>query len=229
MSGDGRKDAAPRAAASGGLVERVLASYADVRASMARVLADRPSDAVLFSLLVMAAFIGLLGDAFEIFANRAVESGPAASDPAVAAERFREEIGTAFVARMLLFPIAVYLAAGALLLAARPFGGTGGGYESRAAMIWALLVAAPLTLALSGLQAVGVGAGLADASGPAGISWRGLVTLASLGVGLYALYIWGACVAEAHGFRSVARVMAAALAVLAGIAALWIGASTLSA
>lgn len=223
----------PAAAGPQGLIERVFATYRDPRGEMRRLLDDRPAEGLLLSLLVLGAFVGLVGQCFEIFADeaaraRATAAGPAPVSQADAAEQFRARIGSAFVGRILLFPIAVYLGAGVLTLAARLAGGRGGGYESRAAMIWALLAAAPLSLALSALTAIGVGAGLAADPSEAGALWRGALWVGSLAVGAFALYLWAACVAEAHGFASRARVMGAALGVLAAAAGIWIAAVSLS-
>lgn len=203
-----------------GLVDRVMAAYADPAASMRELLAARPAESVLLSLLAVAAFLGLLGAAVEIVADEgaraeAARAAGAPLDGQAAAARFQERIGTEFVARMLLFPIAVYLLAGFIAWFAVKAGGTGGGYETRAAVIWALVVSSPLLLLLSAARAGAIAAGGGEAA-----AW-GLSAVAAI-VGIYALYIWATCVAVAHEFRSPLWVMAAAAAGLAAFAGLWI-------
>ncbi|MEO1328056.1 MAG: hypothetical protein AAFW46_00175 [Pseudomonadota bacterium] len=208
-----------------GLIDRLAAGYRDPAASMRSLLAARPSEGVLLSLLLLGAFMGVVGACLEIFGAAAAVGAQAAGPEA--GERFRAQIGTVFVARMLLFPIALYLGAAVLSLLARAGGGSGGAYESRAAMIWAAVLVAPLGLLLSVLDAVGAASGLAALETGGGIAWRAGAAVASLAAASFALYLWASCVAAAHGFRSRLKVAAAGLGVLAAMAAIWIAAASL--
>lgn len=197
-----------------GLVDRVAAAYWNFSGAAKSVIAERPSDATLLSFLVIAGFLGLIGVAFELFA--ALPPG----DPE-AAQAVQRRIGEAFIGRLILFPLAALLFAALIARIARRAGGTGGDYETRAAVAWSMIVAAPAlfaaTAATAALIALGADPGLRLA--PEAPPLQPIKTAA----GFLAAYILSAGVAGAHGFASPLRVMLiglAGIALLAGLAAL---------
>ena len=177
------------APAARGLIDRVLASYKDIPASVRSLIAERPSEATLLSFILIAAVISLCGD----IAGRAVAGAGARSE---------EELGrlsASMVGRLIVFPLAVYLFAAVATPLARAFGGRGDGYDTRVAFAWVAVIAAPVTFAGQILGAMGdLGPYLT-------------APLAALG-----LYMLSACVTGAHGFASTLKVAAVIAAILLG-------------
>lgn len=234
----------------GGLVDRLLSAYGNIRASMTRLLSDRPSEATLLSLLMFAGLVAFAGQTLEHSAVRWDPNAPAFA--AAWEERYRaanieaakaglpprpaletlsaEERALALNAAMrdklqsdrighliqcfLLLPLGVYLFAALAAPLLRWAGGTGGGYETRAAFTWALVVASPFLLAKSvvdmGLISLAGGAAPGAAASPPTEGDPVVVYgLIALGWALTAVvaYTWAACVAAAHHFRSTAAVL----------------------
>lgn len=194
-----------------GLVAEVAGAYRDPRGAMARQVAAGLSEPRAFFHLMLACGLGFVASLPNaVRAARGIE----ADDPlaaAVAAHFF----GYVFVAPLLLYGVAALLH-----LAARAFGGRGGFLAARAALFWALVLAAPMALGLAL-----AGALLEMAGGGRLLPWLGL-----LGYAGFAFWIWllAASLAEAEGFAATGRVAAAVALGFAGVA-IGVGALTLGA
>lgn len=170
-----------RGAASEGLTIRVLSAWRDMRGSMRVLLEDRPSEGMLFGFILVSGFFHFLGSAAELWL-----------DPRSVTLTQGEVLANIYWLAVFFFvmrPIGLYLLAFLGHGMARLFGGTGSAYESRAAMAWAAMVAAPvwLTLKLLGLSLQNeIGHELARAVGEFGF--------------IPFLFALANCFAEAHRF-----------------------------
>ena len=187
-----------------GLVDTIWGGWRNPRRAMAAELAGGPREArsLLHALVACGLlFVASLPNALREARGLDIED-PVAG--AVAAHLF------GYVA---LAPLLLYGLAAAVHLAARAFGATGNFAAARAALFFSVLLAAPLALVLA---LVGVAAEARPALLP-WVSWLGYAGLA--------LWLWllAASLAEAEGFPAtgtVAAVVAAAFAGIAGLLAL---------
>lgn len=204
---------AQRAAPRVGVVDRLLVSYRRPRAVMAAILAERPGEAILFSFMLLAGLVSLIGAAAEIAAL--APPGSESLGAADLADQRRRALFEKLIGAFLLAPLGVYLVAAMATPILRAFGGKGGYYESRAALSWGLLVTSPLSLLVSLLDAatiqLGESASLAAAATLSTLAWGALAL---------ALVYWASLIAEAHGFRSTGKVLGGALAGIGAILAL---------
>lgn len=192
--------AAPTEGARRGLVERMAESYRGPMAAMRRLLAERPSEATLLSLLLLAAVIGFVGRSFVAFGALASSGEPV--DP----ELFRAELAAEMVGALFFAPLAVYALGALTRLAGRALGGAGDWYACRAACIWAALLSAPALALAQGATAVALANGRADSL---------IAGAVGLAAALYGGYLWSSCVAAAHGLSSARPVYGIAAGVLA--------------
>lgn len=193
-----------------GLIERVAASYRDVRGAVERLIAERPPDATLLSFLILAMTIHAFGGIIEL---------AAALDPAAAPEpdALQSQVLEVLISRILVGALGVYLGAALLTPIARAFGGTGGWYETRVATIWAVLLAAPPLL----LRSIVLAGGAATEQGATGgLRDAAMTAFLVIDVALIAsaIALWAGCLAAAHQFRSPARVLGVSVALLASLA-----------
>ena len=188
---------------SSGLIWRVLAAWADLRGSMRAELDRDPSEGRLLYYVVLSGLVWFLGRA------ALLSWGPIA--PSLTAEMFRARIAAELVSAVFFRTLAFYALAAVACAIARAAGGTGGWRESRAALFWAALVAAPAILAAHLLSVL-----LTGVPGQAG-AVAGM--LGALAVGWTTAH----CVAEAHAFTSPLRVFAAMVALVAAfIGGFWL-------
>ena len=180
-------------------VWRMLGAWADLRGSMRTELNRVPSEGRLLFFVMFAGLFRFVGAAMVLAYAPLAMTMPD--------DEFRGRIAAAFVAIFIFLTLLYYALAATGGALARVMGGRGSWYDSRAALFWAALVAAPallasklLALVLAGLPGVIVGA--VEMLGEVAFAW----TTAH-------------CFAEAHGFASAWRV----LAVVAGLAAVLIG------
>nr|WP_299131969.1 YIP1 family protein [uncultured Amaricoccus sp.] len=155
---------------------------------MAREIAAGLTDARLLAWLFMACGMGLVASLPNaVRAARALDiDQPLAG--AVSAHLF----GYLFVA-----PLLVYGVAALAHLVGRAFGATGGYFGARAAVIWSLLLAGPLALAVTFARLLGEAA------------FDGAPTIGRLlGYAAMAYWLWlfAASFAEAEGFPATGRV-----------------------
>ena len=184
---------------SGGVLWRILGAWADLRGSMRAELDRDPSEGRLLFYVMFAGLFRFVGAAMVL------AYGPLALT--MPEDVFRGQIAASFVAIFFLLSLLYYAVAATGGALARAMGGTGSWYDSRAAMFWAALVAAPAILASKLLALV-----LAGLPGPivGSVEMLGEVAFA---------WTTAHCFAEAHGFASVWKV----LAVVAGLAAALVG------
>ena len=184
---------------SGGVVWRMLGAWADLRGSMRTELDREPSEGRLLFYVMFAGLFRFAGAAMVL------AYGPLAL--MMPDDVFRGQIAASFVVIFFFLSLLYYAVAATGGGLARAMGGTGSWYDSRAALFWAALVAAPAILASKLLALV-----LAGLPGPV------VGSVEMLGEVAFA-WTTAHCFAEAHGFASVWRV----LAVVAGLAAALVG------
>ena len=188
-----------QALASSGMVWRVLAAWADLRGSMRAELDRGPTEGRLLYYAVLSGLVWFLGRA------ALLAWGPAA--PAMTPDLFRARIAAELISAVFFRTLALYALAAIIGAIARAAGGSGSWRDSRAALFWAALVAAPAILAAHLLSVL-----LTGVPGQAG-AIAGMLGALAFG--------WAAahCIAEAHGFASPLRV----LGVMAALVAAFIG------
>lgn len=216
-----------------GVVDRVVGSYWNFSGAMRGLLAERPSEASLAGFLALAAFFIFLGEAGVLYAlaARAPEGGEEGA-------AYLARISLTLVVTMSVTMFFAYAVAALTRVALLPLGGTGSWYESRAAVIWALLVGAPAMLVSRGLTIATISGAPPEMSLVAleDPTARALadppVTLAlaaaSEALQLLALFILVVCVAAAHGFSRGRLAAGLAVAVAAGATVFRIASETAS-
>ncbi len=200
--------------APSGLIGRIRASYWDFSGAAKRLIAERPSESTLLSFLMVALLMHAFGGVIEMTAR----FDPAEPPPP---DLVQEGLMGVLVTRFLVAALAVYLVAALLTPICRAFGGTGGHYESRAALVWGVLVSAPAIFLQSVVSALGTVA--ARELSQDAFAWASIGGFAVETVLLaLAFVIWAGCIAGAHGFRSQTRVLGVMLAAAIGLAGiLW--------
>jgi len=188
-----------RSLQSGGVAWRILGAWADLRGSMRFELDRHPSEGRLLFYVMLSGLIWFIGRYLLLVSSTSALT--------MGQDEFIGRVGAEFVAAIFFRSLAFYALAALAGGVAKAAGGNGDWHDSRAAMFWAALVAAPVILAstLLSLMLTGV---LEDAAGIAGM----------LGAIAFAWAVAN-CFAEAHGFASVWRVFAA----VAGLSAAFIG------
>jgi len=178
-----------QAASRPALAWRVLGAWADLRGSMRAELDQAPGEPKLLAWVMLSGLIWFLGRVVVL------KLGPIA--PTLDPDYVVMRIGAEFVGSMFFRTLAFYGVAALAGATAMKAGGTGSWRESRAAMFWAALVAAPVMLAGTLLSVL-----LADAPAEVRLIARMIGALA---------FAWAAaqCIAEAHGFARVWLVLAA--------------------
>lgn len=192
-----------RAQTGRGLAGRVLASYPDFRAAMARQLEDPPREARLLVWAVAAGLVGFLAGLPNVTRQAAALDAPDALTAVLTGRLF---------AALFLFPLMLYLLATLSRLVARLFGGRGSLATARLALFWSVIAALPV-LVLSAAASALLRAWDAAAAAPL----AGLVS--ALSAAAFA-WIWAASLAEAEGFRRTVPVFAFLLAFPAILATL---------
>ncbi|MDH3667057.1 MAG: YIP1 family protein [Paracoccaceae bacterium] len=180
-------------APANGLVSRVLGAWADLRGSMRGELTRGPSEGRLLFYVVLSGLIW--------FAGRAVLLAWGPKGPTLTPDEFRRLIGAALVSSVFYRTIALYVVAALAGAVARAFGGAGSWRDSRAAVFWGSLVAAPAILAATMFSLL-----LTGAPGRA-------AEIASMLGAIASAWVLAHCLAEAHGFASTWKV----LGVIAGL------------
>ena len=184
---------------SGGVLWRMLGAWADLRGSMRAELDRGPSEGRLLFYVMLSGLIWFIGR-YAVLVN-----GPLG--PVIPEGQFVGRVGLEFVSAIFFRTLAFYALAALAGAVARAAGGSGGWRDSRAALFWAALVAAPVILAATLLSLL-----LTGVPGQAG------AIAGMLGAVAFAWAV-AQCIAEAHGFTSAWRVLAA----VAGLAAAFVG------
>lgn len=203
--------------ASDGLIGRIRGSYWDFAGAARRLIAERPSETTLLSFVMLAMLILAFGGVIDFTARQ----DPAAPLPI---EQVQETLLGILISFFLIGALAVYFFSMMVTLAARAFGGAGSYYETRAGVIWGVLVSAP---PLFVQQVVGAVRRVAERDLTEGAavaaSWAGyLVETALLAL---AFVIWAGSIAGAHGFTSSSRVLRVILVAAIVVAAVALGAT----
>jgi len=174
-------------AAPAALPWRILGAWADLRGSMRAELDRAPGEPRLLAYVMLSGLIWFLGRVL------VVEFGPLA--PTLGPDEAIKRIAAEFVGSIFFRTLAFYGVAALAGAVAMKLGGRGSWRDSRAAMFWAALVAAPVTLAGTLLSLL-----LAEAPGQAGLIAGMIGSVA---------FAWAAahCIAEAHRFASLWRVL----------------------
>ena len=176
------------------LAERIRDAWIDMRLSTGRLLAEKPSEARLFFYVLMSDLIFFISWSLKTVVSPTV----------VATTKLPTEIGLWLIVALFCRSFALYFFSILLGSAARVMGGKGNWRETRVAVFWGALVAAPfgflcavITIALASLEPVLPFLG-ADwiALSP---YWLSLVP-----------FVWfiSAGLAEVHGFRRTETVFA---------------------
>jgi len=188
-----------QALAQGGLLWRVLAAWAGLRASMQGELARAPGEGRLLLYAMLSGAIWVLG---ELLVLRYALSPQPLTEAAFLGQASALVAGALFVRTLALYGLAALAHA-----VAKALGSSAGWRTSRAALFWAALVAAPIMVGAALLSLL-----LAD-------------TLAETraiahGVGsLILAWAMASCIAEAHGFAGIWRGVAVVVAMAALILA----------
>ena len=184
---------------SGGVLWRMLGAWANLRGSMRAELDRGPSEGRLLFYVMLSGLIWFIGR------YTLLVYGPLG--PVIQEDEFLGRVGLEFVSAVFFRTLAFYALAALAGLIARAAGGSGGWRDSRAALFWAALVAAPVILAGTLLSLL-----LTGVPGQTG------AIAGMLGAVAFAWAV-AQCIAEAHGFTSAWRVLAA----VAGLAAALVG------
>ncbi len=185
---------------SGGVFWRMLGAWADLRGSMRAELDRDPSEGRLLFYVMLSGLIWFIGR------QAVLVYGPLG--PVIPEDEFVGRVAAGFVAAIFFRTLAFYALAALAGLIARAAGGGGGWRDTRAALFWAALVAAPVILAATLLSLLltgvpGQAASIASMLGAVAFAWA-----------------TAQCIAEAHGFTSAWPV----LAVVATLAVALVGA-----
>jgi hypothetical protein len=177
----------------------MLGAWADLRGSMRAELDRHPSEGRLLFYVMLSGLIWFIGRYALLVSGTQVLS--------MGQDEFIGRAGAEFVTSIFFRTLAFYALAALAGAIAKAAGGGGDWRDSRAALFWAALVAAPVILAatLLSLLLTGAPGQAADIAGMLGA----------------VAFAWAVaqCFAEAHGFASAWRVFMA----VAGLAAGFVG------
>lgn len=178
-----------------GLLERLLGAWRDMRESTRALIAENPSEARLL-------FFVLLSDVI-FFLSRTLSLVVA---PGSAASKFLPvEIGIWLILALLGRTLTLYVFSGLVGFVCRALGGQGSWRDTRAAVFWASLVAAPV-----GVAGALIGAAFERLSASLPILATDIFVIAPLSIGIVA-FVWfvSAAVAEAQRFTRTSPVFMA--------------------
>jgi len=179
------------ASSAPGLVGAIALSYRDLRRGMAMFLAQKPRDAQLLVLSLLAAVVGFIAGLPRALVQAQTLG---VEDPLTAVLSVRL-FAALFMTPLLLFGL------GALShLVALGFRGQGSFWAARAAIVWAVIVALPL------LVANGLAGGVAMIW--PGLASHALASAVSMISSLGFFWIWAQHLAQAEGFAHGGRVFA---------------------
>ena len=191
------------ASARQALAVRILLFWGDMRGSMRSLLDEEPGQGRLIFHAMLSGLVVFLGAVAGLWLDPATATIPP--------DELTARVAAAFIGAMFFRTLALYGVAGIAGLAARAAGGVGGGRDTRAAVFWAALAAAPLGFVAT------LAYGFLDLPGDAAPML--LKSLAPVG---FAVAL-SPCLAEAHGFRRASVVFGCVgLGALGVVAAAWL-------
>jgi hypothetical protein len=177
------------------LSKRVMGAWRDMRTSTRALIDERPSEARLLFFVMLSDVIFFLARTLSLVVA-----------PAAATEKFLPlEIGLWLIAVFVLRTATLYVFSGMICAVARALGGAGSWRETRTAVFWASLVAAPV-----GVLGALIGAGLGHLATEIPVFAADPFIIGPLVLGPVA-FVWfiSASVAEAHGARRTSPIFIA--------------------
>ncbi|MEL7153898.1 MAG: YIP1 family protein [Pseudomonadota bacterium] len=192
---DVREAQEPDDSAGMSLSTRILSAWKDMRASTRALIDERPSEARLLFFVLLSDVIFFLARTLSLVVA-----------PATTAQKFLPlEIGLWLIGVFVLRTATLYVFSGAVCGIARMLGGTGSWRDTRTAVFWASLVAAPV-----GVIGALIGVGLGHLAPHVPVLGSDPFVIAPLVLGPVA-FVWfiSASVAEAHGARRTSFVFIA--------------------
>ena len=174
------------------LSSRVIGAWSNMRASTRTLIDERPSEARLLFFVLLSDVIFFLARTLSLVVA-----------PATATQKFLPlEIGAWLIGIFLLRTATLYVFSAAVCAVAKALGGTGTWRETRTAVFWASLVAAPV-----GVIGALIGAGLGHLTPTMPIFATDPFVIGPLVLGPVA-FVWfiSASVAEAHGAKRTSPV-----------------------
>lgn len=178
-----------------GLFERLIGAWRDMRASTRRLIDESPSEARLLFFVLLSDIIFFLSRTLSLVVA-----------PGSATTKFVPiEIGLWLILALLGRTFTLYLFSGLVGFVCRALGGQGSWRDTRAAVFWASLVAAPV-----GVAGALIGAGFERLSPMYPVLAIDLFVIAPLSIGIVA-FVWfvSAAVAEAQRFTRTSPVFIA--------------------
>lgn len=171
----------PETRAGQSFTGRLIRSWRDPRGVMRGVLDTRPEESRILMFAMTSGMILLLAESLSLVMRASRVGG---------SERIAVAFAAAFTALLILRPLFLYILAAVIGLAARALGGAGSWRETRAAVAWAAVAAAPISV---------LGRAVEEALISGGIGW---LSVSAVGNAAFAVML-AYCVAEAHRFEKV--------------------------
>lgn len=178
-----------------GLAERMIGAWVDMRASVRQLINEEPSEARLLFFVLLSDIIFFVSRTLSLVVS-----------PGSATAKFLPlEIGAWLIGALLLRTATLYVFSGIVGFVCRALGGQGSWRDTRAAVFWASLVAAPI-----GVAGALVGAGFERLSADIPLLGTDAFVIAPLSIGIVA-FVWfvSASVAEAQRFTRTSPVFIA--------------------
>ncbi|MEM9762904.1 MAG: Yip1 family protein [Pseudomonadota bacterium] len=173
---------APGGAAPQSFTGRMFRAWMDPRATMRGVLDAHPGEGRILMFAMTSGAVLFAAECLRIMMRAASGSTPP--------DQLSATFAASFTALLILRPLMLYGLAGIAGLIARACGGTGSWRDTRAAVCWSALTAAPVSFLATVAEVLLARTGVVQISlGPVGMA-------AFTGMMAY-------CVAEAHGFSRV--------------------------
>ena len=192
---DIRRDQEAEAIRGMSVSRRMALSYADMRATTRALIEENPGEARLLFFVLLSDVIFFLSRGLSLVI------APASA----AAERLPLEVGLWLVIALFLRTAVLYGFSAFVAAGARAMGGRGSWRDTRAAVFWASLVAAPI-----GVLGSMIAAGFAHLERFWPVFGADAFTLPALSIGIVVfVFFLSAAVAEAQRFRNTAPVFMA--------------------
>ena len=183
-----------------GFLPEIINAYGGLRTSMRKQLDKNPGESALLALLIFGCFVIFLSFLPRLLATDLSQT----PDQSIAGGI----ILWLFVV-MFFLPLLMYGIAWASHFIARPFGATNGNKNARHALFWGLAVLSPVLITKAMLSSVFIQIG--------GDLGQNMLNALNVLLVFAILWIWGAMLAEAKGFRSSWRVSGVIFAIFTGI------------
>lgn len=168
---------------------RMRLSYSDMRRTTRALIEEAPTEPRLLFFVLLSDVIFFLSFGVRLIVSPSQAVSELMPVPA--------QLGTALLGIFLVRTLTLYVFSGAVCFVCRLLGGTGGWRDTRAAIFWASLVAAPV-----GVLGAVIGASFSHLETFAPIFSEPIIALPPILIGVVAfVFFVSAGVAEAHRFR----------------------------